>query len=70
MPNSWDIAKDRIVIDIPALSISIWKKPCFWAFRWHRWLWFCVGPVEVLLVRAPSNQGFHLTPARKKEVDA
>jgi len=42
---------DRIIIDIRALSISLWKKPRLWTYRWYRWLWFCFGPVEVMLHR-------------------
>lgn len=49
--SNWDNLEDRIEIDIRALSISIWKKPRLWTYRWHRWLWFCFGPVEVMLHR-------------------
>lgn len=43
---------DRIIIDVRALSISIWKRIRFWRLRWHGWLWFEFGPVEVMLHRA------------------
>lgn len=40
---------DRIIIDIRSLSISIWKRPRLWSWSWRRWLWFCAGPLEVML---------------------
>lgn len=40
---------DRIILDIRALSISLWKKPSMWSLSWDGWLWFCIGPVEVML---------------------
>lgn len=43
---------DRIIIDIRALSISIWKKPRLWRWAWRGWLWLEAGPVEVMLHRA------------------
>lgn len=43
---------DRIIIDIRALSISLWKKPRLWRWAWHGWLWFEAGAIEVMLHRA------------------
>jgi len=39
---------DRIILDIRALSISLWTKPRLWSWFWRGWLWFCAGPLEVM----------------------
>lgn len=39
---------DRIILDIRALSISLWTKPRLWSWFWRGWLWFCAGPIEVM----------------------
>jgi len=43
---------NRIILDIRALSISIWKKMTMWSWHWRGWLWFCAGPFEIMLHRA------------------
>lgn len=46
---------DRAIIDIRALSISIWKKPKLWRYRWHGWLLFEAGPLEIMWMRTSRH---------------
>lgn len=39
---------DRIILDVRSLSVSIWKKPRLWSWRWYGWLWLRAGPIEVM----------------------
>jgi len=40
---------DRMIVDVRALSFSIWKRRSMWRWRWYGWLWVCLGPFEIML---------------------
>ena len=56
---------DRIIIDIRALSISLWKKTRLWRWAWHGWRGSRRG-VEVMLHR-PADPGLQATPSRRDQ---